>query len=137
MFLSFMHAGNSKDAARIDNSRSQSRNGGCGGGLVTQALGSAEPGASQAGHVQLIGMSATLPNIRLVAHWLDAAVYETTFRPVRLLDLDCCLAHVDQNRLHLRYQCLDVDCHTCLAELYNCGSLVCNLRVVHSLEHCM
>lgn len=56
-------------------------------GLVTQALGSAESGASQMGHVQLIGMSATLPNIRLVARWLDAAVYETKFRPVCFLDI--------------------------------------------------
>lgn len=60
-------------------------------GLVTQALGSAEPGSTQEADVQLIGMSATLPNLPLIGRWLSAAVYETSFRPVRrpLRDLQC------------------------------------------------
>jgi hypothetical protein len=49
------------------------------------ASGNSTPDMGGSGsQLQVIGMSATLPNVDQVAAWLDAVLYQTDFRPVQL-----------------------------------------------------
>jgi len=51
--------------------------------------------------VQIVGISATLPNLSLLAGWLGAELYQTDFRPVPLQEHLMVGRDIYDNRLSL------------------------------------
>jgi hypothetical protein len=90
----------------------------------THASGASTPDARcssgsdfRSSQLQLIGMSATLPNVDQLAKWLDAVLYRTDFRPVplvTLLKVGNTLTHTDGQVVlltactHMRLPCINV-----------------------------
>lgn len=58
--------------------------------------------------IQIIGLSATLPNLDELADWLNAEKYETQFRPIQLHEMIMC-----DNQLR------DVNTLQCIRRVFN------------------
>lgn len=55
--------------------------------LLTKLLYTGRAGKNVSRKIQIIGMSATLPNIDVLARWLDAELYQTDYRPTPLHEM--------------------------------------------------
>ncbi|RZC40268.1 DNA polymerase theta, partial [Asbolus verrucosus] len=55
-------------------------------------------------NIQIVGMSATLPNLEILAKWLEAELYVTAFRPIPLYEQALVCGEVYDNELKLQRQ---------------------------------
>lgn len=55
--------------------------------LLTKLIYTGRVGKNGSQNIQIIGMSATLPNIEMLAEWLGAELYQTDYRPTPLHEM--------------------------------------------------